>query len=207
MLVKRDEDGELRPPRWELEEGSYEDVAAMLADGTITRARAIKLAGAALLAGSGMLALFQSPAEAGRRRKKKKRRRRRRSITTRVRTNRRRVRFRDTPAGTTPETSPVQNVTITNPGTQPISIEPVFSSPDFTLAPGFTFPDKIAAGNSVEVPIVFTPQLPSPTTSTGEVRTGELTFVDTGGSPVVIVDANNNTVDAIELKGTALPAV
>jgi hypothetical protein len=178
----------------------------MLVDGTITRARAIKLAGAALLSASGLMMLFQSPAEAGRRRKKR-RRRRRRPTTTRVRTNRRRVRFRDTPAGTTPETSPVQNVTITNPGTQPISIEPVFSSPDFTLAPGFTFPDEIAAGNSVEVPIVFTPQLPSPTTSTGEVRTGELTFVDTGGSPVVIVDANNNTVDAIELKGTALPAV
>jgi hypothetical protein len=69
----------------------------------------------------------------------------------------------------------------------------------------FTFPEEIAAGNSAAVPIVFAPQLPSPTT--GEVRTGELTLVDTGGSPVAIVDANGNTVDAIDLEGTALPAL
>ena len=82
MLMKRDDGGELRPPQWELEEGSYDDVATMLADGTITRARAIKLAGATLLAGTGLMMLFQSPAEAGRRR-------RRRTTTSRVRTNRR----------------------------------------------------------------------------------------------------------------------
>jgi hypothetical protein len=139
--MKRDEDGELRPPRWELEESSYDDAATMLVGGTITRARAIKLAGAALLSGTGLMMLFQSPAEAGRRRKKR-RRRRRRTSTSRVRTNRRRVRFRDTPVGTT---SPVEKVTTTNPGTQPISIDPVISSPDFTLAPGFTFPDELAA--------------------------------------------------------------
>jgi hypothetical protein len=196
MLVKRGEDGERRPSRWELEEGSNDDLATMLAEGTITRARAIKLAGAALLSASGLMMLFQSPAEAGRRRKKRRRRRRR--STTRVRTNRRRVRFRETPVGTLPSESPVENVTITNIGTDPISIQPVFSSPDFTLAPGFTFPEEIATRNSVTVPIAFTPLQEG-------VQTGELTFVDTDGSPVVIVDANGNTVDAIQLKGTGLP--
>ena len=39
MLMKRGEDGERRPSRWELEEGSNDDVATMLVDGTITRAK------------------------------------------------------------------------------------------------------------------------------------------------------------------------
>jgi hypothetical protein len=178
--------------RGELEDSSFDDLTVGLTDVTITRSRAIKLAGAALIGGA-LTVLWADEADA---RKKKRRHRRRRA--TRVKTNRRRVRFRNTPVGTLPSESPVENVTITNPGTQPITIEPVFSSPDFTLAPGFTFPSEIAAGKNVTVPIVFTPLQEG-------VQTGELTFVDTDGSPVVIVDAHGNTVDAIDLEGTGLP--
>ena len=69
MLMNRDEGGELRPPRWEIEEDSFDEVSAVLAEGTITRAQAIKLGGGALLAGTGML-LVQSPADARRRHKR-----------------------------------------------------------------------------------------------------------------------------------------
>ncbi len=197
MLMNRDEGEELRPPQWELEESSFEELSAELTDGTITRARALKLAGAALLSASGLMMLFQSPAEAGRRRKKRRRRRRRRS-TTRVRTNRRRVRFRDRVAGTT---SPVENVTITNIGTEPVYVSPDLGDNSFTLAPEFDASAPILPGESVKVPIIFAPRLLEE-----GLQTGELSIVDTDGDPVVVVDANNNTVDAIKLEGTALPA-
>jgi len=81
MLIKRDEGGELRPSRWELEESSVDELSVMLTEETITRARAIKLAGAALLAGTGMMTLFQSPAEARKRRRRRKKRRRKARVT------------------------------------------------------------------------------------------------------------------------------
>ncbi len=200
MLMKRDEGEELRPPQWELEESSFEELSAELTDGTITRARAIKLAGAALLSASGLMMLFQSPAEAGRRRKRRKRRQRRqrRQRRPRARTNRRRVRFRDTVGGTT---SPVENVTITNIGPEPIYVSPDLGDNSFTLAPTFDATAPILPGESVTVPIIFAPELLEE-----GLQTGELTIVDTDGDPVVVVDANNNTVEAIKLEGTALPA-
>ncbi len=73
--MKRDEGGELRPPQWELEESSFDDLAVGLTDVTITRSRAIKLAGAAL-AGSALTLLWPAEADARRRRKKRRRRRR-----------------------------------------------------------------------------------------------------------------------------------
>jgi hypothetical protein len=198
MLMKRDEDGELRPPQWELEESSFEELSAELTEGTITRARAIKLAGAALLSASGLMMLFQSPAEAGRRRKRRKRRQRRQR-RPRARTNRRRVRFPDTEGGTT---SPVENVTITNIGPEPIFVSPDLGDNSFTFAPTFDATAPILPGESVTVPIIF-----APTLLEEGIQTGELSIVDTDGEPVVVVDANGNTVEAIKLEGTALPAL
>ena len=81
--MKRDEGGENRPSREELEGMSFDDLTAGLADGTITRAKAIKLAGAALLGGA-LTVLWADEADAlnRRRRRRKKRRRRRKAQVT-----------------------------------------------------------------------------------------------------------------------------
>jgi hypothetical protein len=67
MLMKRDEGGEVRPSWKEPQGASFDDLAMGLNSGAISRGRAIKLAGAALL--SGALGVFAAagPAEARRR--------------------------------------------------------------------------------------------------------------------------------------------
>ena len=74
MLMKRDEGGEFRLPQGELEDRSFGDLTVGLTDVTITRSRAIKLAGAAL-AGSALTILWPAEADARRRRRNKRRRR------------------------------------------------------------------------------------------------------------------------------------
>lgn len=180
MLMNRDEGGELRLPMEELEDSSSHDLATMLGEGPITRARAIKLGGAALLAGTGLMTLFQSPAEARRRRRK---RRRKKAVTT----DPRQVDFGDQPVGL-PST---ETVTVENNGTEPVTVS---LSPDsdneFTFDPdpsiGFNPSAPILPGTSAEVPIVFTPA------EQGVDYSGQL----------LVLDANGNTVTASDLAGT-----
>src|SRR3712207_700169 len=80
----KDEVEEIRPSQEELEVGSLDDLSAGLTDVTITRSRAIKLAGATL-AGSALTLLW--PGEADARRRRRRRRRRRKAQATTVTNN------------------------------------------------------------------------------------------------------------------------
>jgi hypothetical protein len=183
-MLRRDEDGKLRLPPEELEGSSFDDLTAGLADVTITRARALKLGGAAL-AGSAFTLLW--PAEADARRRKKRRKKKRRN---KVRTNPAQVDFGNQQAGIP---SPPSNVTITNPRDD--TGRPVFISPElgngFTFAPNFTLPTGgIAEGNSLDVPIIFTPTTP------GVTYSGQL----------LVVNANDAPLATVTLEGTAVSA-
>jgi len=85
MLMKRDEGGEVRPS-WEEPEAPFDDLSRGMADGTISRSRAIKLAGAALVGSALTLFLpdaaegLELEAEHRRRRRRRRRRRQRRHI-------------------------------------------------------------------------------------------------------------------------------
>jgi hypothetical protein len=125
VLLKKNEDGEIRPSREELEAG-FSD----LGDVTITRSRAIKLAGAALAGGA--FSLFWAP-EADARTNKNKRRRRRRA---RARRRRRRAAIVATPSVvniTIPGAGGAELVTVTNNGTTPVTISPEVVGDGFTL--------------------------------------------------------------------------
>src|SRR5215210_2919120 len=104
--MKRDEGGEIRPSREELEGSAFDDLSAGLTDMTITRSRAIKLAGAAL-AGSALTLLWPAEADARRRRR---RRRRRRKVEA---------------PGTVVLVPGENTVTVTNPGEKALTIENV----------------------------------------------------------------------------------
>jgi len=173
MLMKRDEGEELRPPRWELEDSSLDELSAALTEETITRARAIKLAGAALLAGTGLTMLFQSPAEA----RKRRRRRKKKKVTA----SPREVTFPNTPAGTTSDS---KSVTVTNNGTEPVSVvlSPEALNGGFTLAPSFDASAPILPGTSADVPIQFTPA------EQGVEYSGQLLVVDATGTTVTATD-------------------
>src|SRR5215207_7176273 len=77
LLMSREESGELRPLFGEPEGSSFDELARRLADATITRGRAIKLAGA-VLAGSVLSVFFAPEADARRRRRRSRRARCRR---------------------------------------------------------------------------------------------------------------------------------
>jgi hypothetical protein len=190
--MKRDEGGGLRLPE-ELETSSFDEVSAVLAEGTITRGRAIKLAGAALLAGSGMMALFQSPAEARRR----KRRRRRKKVTATPE----QPRFEAQPGA-----SDTKTVTITNhqDGTSAYLLPDTGSGNDFSFSvPGvsgpITEPVEIAPGASVPVTVTFAPDA----SASPGVQTGSLTLVDAdvSGEPVL----SGDPLKVVPLEGTVLP--
>ena len=170
MLMKRDEGGELRPPRWELEEGSFDEVSAVLAEGTITRAQAIKLGGAALLAGTGML-LFQSPADA---RKRHKRRRRRRK-----------AQVSPDPVPVVPSTGTAL-VNITNPSDRPLTIsgaELLDSNGSLVTATDLTDPVTIDPHTTVPVTFTFDPTAPL-------VDAGQLRLLDASGTPITVENGN-----------------
>jgi hypothetical protein len=77
MLVKKDEGREVRVPENELvERVSFDNLATELADVTITRSQAIKLAGGALV-GFALTLLLPGPAGARHRGRRHRRRRRR----------------------------------------------------------------------------------------------------------------------------------
>ena len=169
MLMKRDEGGELRPPRWELEEGSFDEVSAVLAEGTITRAQAIKLGGAALLAGTGML-LFQSPADARKRHKRHRRRRRKAQVSPDP--------VPIVPAGTV--------LNITNPSDRPLTIsgaELLDSNGSLVTATDLTDPVTIDPHTTVPVTFTFDPTAPL-------VDAGQLRLLDASGTPITVENGN-----------------
>jgi hypothetical protein len=161
--MKRDEDGLIRRSWEELETTSFEDPAVSLADVTVTRSRAIKLAGAAL-ASSVFGLLLAGEADARRRKKKRRRKKRRRKPT-----------ITPNPVPTVTPTSP-QVVTINNPAGAPGPVT-VELSPGFSFGPGFDATVPIAPGSSVGVPIVVDPTVPG-------LQTGEIRVVDANGTTV-----------------------
>ena len=169
MFRKRDEDAIVRPPWEELETTSFEDPAVSLADVTVTRSRAIKLAGAALA--SSLFGLLVAGEADARRRKKKRRRKKRRRNRGAITPNP--VNFGQTPVGT-PTT---EDVTFSNNGTNPIYVSPDLGNPAFTLAPTFDPSVPIAPGSSVTVPITFAPTTPG-------VQSGSVTLVNASGTEV-----------------------
>lgn len=68
LLMKREESGEIRPSFGELEVSSFDDLAVELSDETITRGRAMKLVGAAVV-GSVLSVFFATPEADARRRR------------------------------------------------------------------------------------------------------------------------------------------
>ncbi len=180
--MKRDEGGELRPSQRELEEGSYDDAATLLADGTITRARALKLAGAAL-AGSALTLLWPAEADArNRRRRRKKRRRRKARVTTSPSTVPQQT---DTPIPIT--------LTVTNPSdSRPLTISDVklLGAEGAVVDP--TVPVTIAPGATVNIPITLTYDPSSPLVDAGELR-----LYDGSGVPVEVT--NGNTLGNVDL--------
>jgi hypothetical protein len=108
LFRKRDEDAIVRPPWEELETTSFEDPAVSLADVTVTRSRAIKLAGAAL-ASSVFGLVVAGEADARRRRRKKRRKKRRRKARV------------DQPVPTLVPGAPTV-LNVTNPGDNPLTV-------------------------------------------------------------------------------------
>jgi hypothetical protein len=177
MLMNRGEGEEFRPPRWELEDSSFDEVSVMLTEEPITRARAIKLAGAAILSAAGMMALGQSPAEA---RKKHRRHRKKKKKVTAAPQN---LAFPDTPVGD----SSTETVAITNNGTEPVYVQPQLGN-GFTLAPSVDASAPISPGTT-GVDVVFTPLQEG-------AYEGELTIVDSSGTDATAVDLTGTGVSA-----------
>jgi hypothetical protein len=159
LLMKRN-DGDLPVPL----EG--------LAEERITRARAIKLAGAA--AATGAFALFWGTDEADaltraqrrrRRRRKRLRRRRRNVTTTNNTTDNSTVNFGDSLVGT-----PVTEVvTIENNGPDSVTLRPEIVGDGFTLVDDGLI--TIAPGQTAVLPVIFNPL-------SGDAQTGNLKLVD-----------------------------
>jgi hypothetical protein len=164
VVMKRDEGEEIRPSRGELEV-SFSD----LGDVTLTRSRAIKLAGAAL-AGGALTVLWPAEADARNNKKKKKKRRRRRR---QVKSNPQTLDFGDTSV-TVP--SLPQGVTISNVGPDTVVLRPVVVGEGFTLVDGAKF--TLAPGETKLVEVVFDPSVTGPST-------GDLSIVDTRDGLVV----------------------
>jgi Abnormal spindle-like microcephaly-assoc'd, ASPM-SPD-2-Hydin len=144
MLMKRN-DGDLPVP-FETGEG--------LAEERITRARAIKLAGA--MGATGAFALFAGgTAEAGERDRRRRRRRRRRARLRRQRnvtttnTDNGVVNFGNTTVG-----APVTRfVEVKNNGPDSVTLEPTLVGDGFSLVN--TDPIEIASGDTVRIPVVL----------------------------------------------------
>jgi hypothetical protein len=171
MLMKRDEGGELRPPQWELEDGSsLGELSASLTEGTMTRAQTLKLGGAALLAGTGMMLLFQSPADARKRHKKHRRRRRKAQVSPDP--------VPIVPAGTV--------LNITNPSDRPLTIsgaQLLGSNGSLVTATDLNPPVTIEPHATVPVTFTFDPTAPL-------VDAGQLRLLDASGTPITVENGN-----------------
>ena len=164
MLTKRN-DGDLPAPL----EG--------LAEERITRARAIKLAGATITAGG--LAMFLGTDEADALTRRQRRRRRRRRIRQRrnnvtTNTENSTIDFGDVSVVELPVT---RTVTVTNNGDVPVTVRPVVGD-GFTLldADGNEIADddtiRIPANDAVELDVVLTELVSSGTLELVDVRDG-----------------------------------
>jgi hypothetical protein len=169
VLLKKNEDGEIRPSPEELEAG-YSDLGAV----TITRSRAIKLAGAALAGGA--FSLFWAP-EADALNKKKRRRRRRAR-------RRRQAAIVATPPVlniTIPGAVGALPVTVTNNGTTPVTISPQLVGPGFALLNADDAEFELLAGASRVVEV----------TATDLAREGVLNFRDASDDLILeVVELN-----------------
>ena len=159
-----------------------------IAEERITRARAIKLAGATLTAGA-LAAILPDEADAltsaqrRRRRRRRLRRRRRNVTTTNNTTDNSTVNFGDSLVGT-PVT---EAVTVTNNGPDSVTLNPTIVGDGFRLVD--TDPIIVGAGESRIVEVIFDPL-------SGGVSTGNLRLVDARDGLVL---------EDIELRGTGLP--
>jgi hypothetical protein len=185
LVMKKDEGGEIRPSREELEGGSFDDLAAELVDGTITRARALKLAGAALFGGALTL-LWPGEADA------RKRRRRRRRRPRRPRRRRARV--------TNPQpvivTAGDNTFNVKNPGSKPLTIEKV----QVLDSDG----DVIGAKRLVGGPVTIKPGKTLPVTvnldANDLLKADKLRLIDARGVPITVIDDNGEVVGDIDVR-------
>jgi len=157
MLMNRDESGKFRTSREEVEGSSFDDLSSALTDGTITRARAIKLAGAALVGGA-LTVLWADEADA--RNKKRRRRKRRRKAQVAPPVNpvvpgAPAIFHVTLPAGED-RTLTIEgfkvldsqgNLVAAQDLTDPVVIQPGLLGGDVTI----TFPDSVADGNTVKL--------------------------------------------------------
>jgi len=189
LLMKRDEGGQIRPSRKELEGGTFDDLATELADGTITRARAIKLAGAALFGGALTL-LWPGEADARKRRRRRKNRRERRPRRPR----RRRARVTNPqPVTVTPGNN---TVNVKNPGSRALTIEKVH------VLDGDG--DVIAVKRPLGGPVTIKPGKTLPVTVNLDANdlldADKLRLIDARGVPVTVIDDNGEVVGDIDIR-------
>jgi len=145
-MTNTNRDGRVRLSPNEPEIGSLDD-AAGLADAPVTRARAIKLFGAAIVVGALVAFL---PDEAGARPNRRKRRRRKRQAA--ITSNPSTVTFGNTVVNTP---SPAENVTITNDGTTPVTLTPTVVGDGFTIDPTFPGIDGFRLAPSIAETILL----------------------------------------------------
>jgi hypothetical protein len=184
LLMKRDEGGEIRPPQGDLEGIAFDDLSAGLTDVTITRSRAIKLAGAAL-AGSALTLLWPAEADARNRRRRRARRARRRR-------KRKRAVVADTNVVniTVPGAVGTEIVRVTNNGNTPVTIDPQLVGDGFTLGDLSGLDLTLDAdGGFVDIPVL--------------VDDVDL-LTDGEGLLNILDDADGLVLEVIELDATAL---
>ena len=160
-----------------------------LADQPITRARAIKLAGA--MVGTGAFALFLPDEADAANRKRRRRRRRRRRARQRRQNNVTSEQSTVNVGGTTVGGVPAETtVPITNEGDTPVTITPTVVGDGFTLADAGDI--TLQPGETVQIPVIFTPQVGA---EVGDVVTGELRILDA---------ADGLLLEVVELVGNVL---
>ena len=179
------------------EEFSSEDPATRLADGVVTRAQALKLAG---FGGAGFLFTLLWPADAdARRRGRRKKKKRRRSRRT---------------AEVTPTPNPLEvnpgtpfTLTITNPSdSSPLIVSEVRlldSSGKVIAIEDLTDPVTIAPNGMEVVPVTITvDDLLDPNDSLVDAE--KLRLIDGRGVPITVVDENGVTVGTGDLDVTVV---
>jgi hypothetical protein len=170
-----------------------ENAEASLAEQRITRARAIKIAGA--MVGTGAFALFlPDEADAANRRRRRRRLRRRRA-----RQRRQAAVNSDQPGGTlnfgdvvvNPNLPlPLQTVTIENNGGTPVTIDPRVVGDGFSLGDLSGLNLTLQPGDTVDIPVVVD-------ALTDGVKTGELRILDDSDGLLLETVDLVATVDAV----------
>ena len=158
-----------------------------LAEERVTRARAIKLAGAMM--GTGAFTLFTGGTAEARpnRRRRRRRRRIRRRRQAAVTSPQPVVNVGGTTVGGTPVST---TIPITNEGNTPVTIDPTVVGDRFTLGDLSGTDLTIQPGDTLDIPVIFTPQVGD---VAGDVSTGELQVRDAAdGLLLETVDLTGN---------------